>query len=483
MERHYPPHLKVISLDGSSLSLARAAAIANGAEILIAHSVWKRMEAARLFFLDENNLTLEDLSMTKNELKRYQENLIKSHAAGFGDALSIEETRLAMALRINVFVKGHSGVRFELCEALLNLIHAEIYPLIPEYGSMGASGDQIPLSHLALPLLGLGMVSYQGKKMTAAQALKKARLAPIALAEKEGHCLIHGTQIMLAVGTIALSNAIQTLSRANKIAALTFEALEGFPDSLHPLLHEQRNQEGQMRVAAELMKELTGSFVFREDLRRERTQDTYSIRCIPQVHGSCLDALNYAVQVIEKELNASTDDPLIFPEQQLILRGGNFHDQSLSLAFDFAALAMAEIANVSEKRLEQLLHYLALQLGNDESGYMALQNLGASLTNEIHLLANPASTDAISNHLGIEDYVSMGMTSARKLKKIVRHTNVILALEWIAAAQAIDLRQEEPLGEGTGITYCKIREALPKLVKDRVVADDIEKAVVMFENL
>lgn len=429
-------------------------------------------------------------SIEKKLLRQLQMNLLKSHAAGHGDPLTIPETRLAMALRLNVLIKGYTGVRYALCETLLAHLHAGVYPVIPEYGSVGASGDLAPLAHLALPLTGHGEVFYQGHRMPAAEALRSAGLQPIELAEKEGLGLVNGTQIMLCVGGLSLSEAIDAVEKADQITALTYEALEASLDPLNPLIHSVRNQAGQIRSAETILSHLKGSSLFDSKRVPHRLQDPYSIRCAPQIHGPTRDALQYTLAVVERELNAATDNPLAFPDEDIILSGGNFHGQALAIAFDLAAMAMAELGNVSERRLELLLnpqmsHLPAFLTPNEgiQSGYMAVQYLSASLVNENKVLASPACTDSIPGNVGIEDHVSMGMTSARKLKRIVKNTSTILAIEMLAAAQAIDLGPKRKLGRGTAKMYRLLRSFVPMLTEDRVVAEDVKKALEAFYSI
>jgi len=330
--------------------------------------------------------------------------------------------------------------------------------------------------------------------MAAAQALKAAKIKPIKLEAKEGLGLINGTQVMLSVGGLSLAHAQQILVNADKIAALSFEALEGLPDALNPLIHHARGQPGQIHSAKALLNELKGSYLFDPNcphLKRRRVQDPYSLRCAPQIHGPSYDAIQYAIQVIERELNSATDNPLVFMETGQILSGGNFHGQALALAFDIASMALSEIANVSERRLELLLNphmsFLPTSLSPQEglhSGYMAIQYLSASLVNENKLLANPSCTDSIPGNVGMEDHVSMGMTSARKLKRIVSNTRVVLAIEMLAAAQAVDLRGVAPMiGKGTKKTYAVLRSFVAPLTEDRIVSYDVDQAVAAFGEL
>ncbi len=491
-----------VFLNGHSLTLPDASKIANGCHVKLSPEVKPRIEASRklveevahqakpVYGVNTGFGFLAHKKISFKELAQLQLNLVKSHAAGYGDPLSLSETRLAMALRLNVLAKGFTGVRYELCLTLLNLINAGIYPHIPEYGSVGASGDLAPLSHLALSLIGEGDVFYQGKMMPARKALNKAGLKPIKLVEKEGLGLINGTQIMLSVGILALVEALLLVEKSDLIAAFSFEAFSGNVEALDPLIHKARGQQGQIDSAQAIRRYLKGSFLFDPAIPRRKIQDPYSLRCAPQIHGATRDALSYVQQIAENELNAATDNPLVFTEENKILSGGNFHGQPLALSFDFAAMAIAELANVSDRRLELLMnpHLSGLPafLAPDEglnSGYMAAQYLTASLVNENKILSHPACTDSIPGNVGIEDHVSMGMTSARKLKKIVQNVKIVLAVEMLAAAQAIDLRHADPLGKITSKVHKTLRDYVTPLKKDRIIAKDIEQAVQVFDLL
>ncbi|MBA2728289.1 MAG: histidine ammonia-lyase, partial [Parachlamydiaceae bacterium] len=485
--------LKPLILDGESLTLAQAEKIAFGHPIKLAKNVKSKMKKSRdliqklahgsvpIYGVNTGFGFLANTCIKPTELKKLQSNLIKSHASGYGRPLSIPETRLAIALRINVLIKGYTGVRYELCEALLHLLEAEIYPIIPEYGSVGASGDLIPLAHLALPLLGFGNVQTKVGITTAKNALKKAGLKPFELAEKEGLSLINGTQIMLSVGGLALISALNILNQADRIAALSFEGLLGHTDALHPEVHHLRGQIGQIESATQLRKELEGSSLYDPDAKHIHIQDPYSLRCIPQIHGPSRDSISHASQIISRELNSLTDNPLVFADEGIVVSGGNFHGQALAMAFDIASIAISEIGNVSERRLDLLLNprmngltaFLSPHPGIN-SGYMTLQYLSASLVNENKLLANPSCTDSIPGNANIEDFVSMGMTSARKFKKIVENVKVILTAEMLAATQAIDLRKPKTLGKGTSATYRTVRISIPMLIEDRIIQNDLE---------
>lgn len=491
-----------IALGGNKISLKNILEIANGAPLLLDSAAKKNVDKSRKlvksvvkkqipsYGINTGFGYLANKTIDEQKLEQLQANLIKSHASGYGPSLSIQETRLAMALRAHVLAKGYTGVRYELCEALLDLIKAEIYPLIPESGSVGASGDLIPLAHLALPLLGLGMVNYKGNILSAAEALGRAGLKPITLIEKEGLSLINGTQIMLAVGGLALARAKEILELADLIAALSYEGLGANPEALDPQIHKVRNQKGQIFCAEQILESIQGSYLFSENRKRLRLQDPYSIRCVPQIHGASRDAIDYASLITERELNGITDNPLVFAEEKKIVSGGNFHGQPLAMALDFAGIALSEMANVSDRRLEVLMNphmsglpaFLTPNEGLN-SGFMTFQYLSASLVNENKLLANPASTDSIPGNVGIEDHVSMGMHSAKKLKKIVENLQVLLTLEMIAAAQAIDMRRAFPLGKETKKVYDTIRKEIPVLKEDRILQEDIEKGLKVFHSL
>lgn len=491
---------QTVQLDGSNLSFADVKTISQGACITISPSVRPAIEASRkavqamveagkpVYGINTGFGYSARTSIPREQLAELQQNILLSHAAGYGTPLTIPETRLAMAMRLNVLLKGLTGVRYSLCEALADLINHEIYPIIPECGSVGASGDLAPLAHLALPLTGCGKVRFQNRVMPAAEALTLAGLKPVVLVEKEGLGLINGTQIMLSVGSLALLEGLRLVNCADHVTALSYEGLAAHLAPLNERLHAARGQLGQQIAAATIREHLAGSYLHTVT-QHMKVQDPYSFRCAPQIHGASRDALAYAEQVVQRELNAATDNPLIFSDG-LAISGGNFHGQPLAMAFDIAAIALSELANVSERRLNLLLDphhsgltaFLACHEGA-ESGYMAAQYLSASLVNECKLLANPACTDSIPGNIDIEDHVSMGMTSAKKLRTLTQKLLVVLAVEAMAAAQAVDLRKASPLGRGSQSLYEAIRLRVPPLDHDRIVSDDIEGAVSALQNL
>jgi histidine ammonia-lyase len=424
------------------------------------------------------------------ERHELQRNILLSHASGAGQLLGSEVTRIAMCLRLNVFCKGLTGVSTELCDALAALINHGILPEIPSFGSVGASGDLAPLSHLALPLIAEGYVRYQGVRLQAADALARAGLCPLELREKEGLSLINGTQIMLALGSWALREGLQLASLADRLAALSMEALEANPSFLHPKIHAARQHPAQVASAARIREALDGSYLHEESYTPPRVQDPYSTRCVPQIHGPSHEQLALSRQTVERELNAATDNPLVFVEEQRVVSGGNFHGQYLAFAFDTASMALAELGSVSERRLEQLLNPnqsgLAAFLSPKEgtcSGYMAAQYLSASLVNDNKIQATPACTDSIPGNVGVEDHVSMGSTSARKLERCVQNFKSILAVEMLAACQALDLRGSRQLGHGTRALYDACRASVPFLAQDRIVSEDVQAAEAVIDQL
>lgn len=481
---------KIIELDGRSLTLEALKRIGKGEQVNLNPQALGKVKKTGAFIVekvkDEEAVYgintgfgyFARTKIAKEKRLQLQHNLLVSHAAGYGPFLEEKETRAAMALRLNVLMKGLAGVSAELCEKLCQLLNRGIHPCIPEMGSVGASGDLAPLAHLALPLIGEGKVTYRGSVLPAAEALKKEGIAPYVLREKEGLSLINGTQIMLAVGGGALADISHVISVANLITGLTAEAFVSRIGFLHPKLHEERGHSGQIYCAREIQEALEGSFLLTTEPRF--VQDPYSLRCAPQVHGPSKEALDHVLGVVAKELNAATDNPLVFIEEEKIVSGGNFHGQPLAMAFDFAAIALAELGNISERRLELLLNPhlsgLSAFLTDEEgieSGYMALQYLSGSCVNENKVLANPACTDSIPGNVGIEDHVSMGMTSARKLKKIADNLATILTAELLAACRAIDLRGLKPLGKKTKKVYEALRSYVPAKQGDRNLSDEV----------
>ena len=440
---------------------------------------WVR-EERRIYGVTTGFGALSDVAISGKDTRRLQENILMSHAAGVGNPLDAETVRAVMTLRVKDFARGHSGIRLETAQQLLELLNRGVVPLIPEKGSVGASGDLAPLAHLALVLLGKGEAFYDGRKMSGAEALKASGLAPIRLESAEGLALVNGTQVMTAIGALSVYDARQ-LSRLTDIAAsMTLEVLMGSRTEFNPKIHQVRPHPGQIAAAANMERITRGSEIISSHSDCSRVQDAYTLRCSPQVHGATKDAIAYCRRVVETELNASTGNPLIFAESEEFLLGGNFHGQPVALAMDFLGIAVAELANISERRIERLVNPMLSGLpaflvsdGGLNSGFMIAQYTAAALVSENKVLAHPASVDSIPTSANKEDHVSMGTIAARKGREIVANTENVIGIELLCAAQALDLFTNLKPGEGTLAAYQAIRGAIPHLDTDRFLAADI----------
>lgn len=429
-----------------------------------------------------------EVKISQNELKDLQRNLIISHACGVGSPMKTEEVRGVMLLRINALARGFSGIRLETVETLLQMLNKKVHPIIPEKGSLGASGDLAPLAHMVLTLIGEGMAEYGGTVMSSDEAMAHAGITPVVLEAKEGLALINGTQALTSIGAHAFYDAERALRTANHAAALTMEALRGITTAFDERLHTVRGHRGQVEISKEIMNILQGSTLVTKQ-NDIRVQDAYSIRCIPQVHGAVLDTLEFAKEKIEIELNAVTDNPIVLSEDE-IYSGGNFHGEPMALIFDYLAIAVSELANISERRLERLVNYQLNDLpaflapsGGLNSGFMIPQYTAAALVSENKVLSHPASVDSIPSSANQEDHVSMGNIAARKLREIVENTRRVLAIEVFAACQAIDFRKEFTLGAGTGPLYSKVREAVPFIVKDVIMHEEMNKVYQVLNSV
>jgi histidine ammonia-lyase len=481
-----------VFIDGRTLTYEDVVAVARGYKSVdIASEVRDQVERTRrvledilaqdrvIYGVNTGFGHLASVRISDEELCKLQENLIISHAAGTGDPFPDEVVRAMILLRANSLARGLSGVRYELIEALVSLANHDICPIIPEQGSLGASGDLAPLAHLALALLGKGKVRMGGVLMDAALALERAGISPLTLMPKEGIGLINGTQAMTAVGAIALYDAVVLAITADAAASMSIEALRGIPDAFRPCLHQARPHQGQMECAEFISRLLEGSRLVSAP-GELRVQDAYSIRCIPQVHGATRDVLEYVRKVINTEINSVSDNPLVFPDGQVI-SAGNFHGQPVALAMDFLSIATAELGNISERRIERLLNpalsglppFLAVQ-GGINSGFMISQYTAASLVSENKVLSAPASTDSIPVSASQEDHVSMGTIAARKARAVVKNVARILAIELMCACQALEFQGPEKLAPGTRRIYDLVRQVLPSLEEDRWLHPDIE---------
>ena len=434
----------------------------------------------------------KDKIISPEETRLLQKNILMSHAVGVGENFDNATTRAIILIRANTLARGFSGIRLETLETLIEFLNRGIYPLIPTRGSLGASGDLAPLAHMALPLIGEGEAIFEGVNLTGSEALAKAGLKPIILAAKEGLALTNGTTIMTALGVLQVARAKYLADVADIAGCLSLEALNGTLLAFDERIHALRPHPRQMKCAAHLREILEGSeFVRQPD--STNVQDAYTLRCIPQVHGACRDSIDYAEWVVNLELNAVTDNPLIFCDDECekieVISGGNFHGEPLALAFDYLAMALSELGNISERRIMRLTdeasnaHVLPAFLtehGGLNSGFMIVQYTAAALCTENKILAHPASVDTIPTSANVEDHVSMGATAALKLKQVTNNLEQVLALELFSAAQAIDFRrkiigEEKTLGKGTQPVYDLIRQSIPFIEKDEVMYPHIRE--------
>jgi histidine ammonia-lyase len=426
---------------------------------------------------------LSDYSVSAAELRQLQLNLVRSHACGVGEPLPVHETRALMVLRANGLALGYSGARIELAETILSMLNAGVHPLIPEKGSVGASGDLAPLAHLALVMIGEGEATYRGDRMPGSRAMEMAGVATLELGAKEGLAVLNGTQAMGAVGGLAVARAERLVTVSTIAGAMTLEALKGTPVAFDARIHAARPQFGQQEVAAHLRDLLADSEIRVSHLFNDpRVQDAYSIRCMPQVHGAVLHALRHAREVVEVESGSATDNPLVFAEADVVISGGNFHGAPLGMVFDYAAVAVTDLASICERRIERLVNpdlneglppFLTTHPGI-ASGFMIPQVTAVALLNEMKVLSHPASVDNVPTSGGKEDHVSMGMTAATKLRRIVENAERVVAIELLAAAEGLDYRRPLRGGRGVERAYQRVRARVPRLVEDRSLSKDIE---------
>ena len=432
---------------------------------------------------------LSDVRIAGEQIRELQVNLVRSHSFGVGEPLSIPETRAIMLLRANSLAKGHSGVRAIVVDTLCEMLNRGVTPVVPSQGSVGASGDLAPLAHLALALIGEGEChDEKGVRVSSGEALKRAQIKPLVLESKETISLINGTQAMLAVGTLALLAAETLVDSADVLGGLCCDALKGTDAAFDERIHKARPHTGQMKTAANLRRMLEGSQIRESHRDCGRVQDAYSLRCIPQVHGAVRDTLEHCRSVFETETNSAVDNPLVFitdikNAEGDVISGGNFHGEPLAFALDFLAIALSALAGISERRIERLVNpalseglppFLAPEAGLN-SGFMMPQVTAAALVSENKVLAHPASVDSITTSGNKEDYVSMGMTAALKLKRIVENTRNVLAIEAMAVAQALDFLaplKPSKLGQAA---HAKIRSVCSRVEKDRVMYGDLAR--------
>lgn len=429
-----------------------------------------------------------DVIISKEESELLQKNLIITHAVGSGKPFSTEIVRGIILLRINNLAKGYSGAKLETIQTMIEMLNKRVHPIVPEKGSLGASGDLAPLSHMVLPMIGLGLAEYMGTVMTGEEAMKLAGIPVITLTSKEGLALINGTQVMTAVGALTVYDALDLLKVSDIAAALSFEAHNGVINALDNRIHNVRPHKGQIDTAKILLDLLTGSKMTTRQ-GEIRVQDAYSLRCVPQVHGASKDAVNYVREKVEIEINSVTDNPIVFPETKEGISGGNFHGQPMALSFDFLGIALSELANISERRIERLVNpslsglpAFLVEHGGLNSGFMIVQYSAAALVSENKVLAHPASVDSIPSSANQEDHVSMGTIAARKAREILENVRRVLAIEIMCACQGIDLRGNKGLGAGTKLAYAEVRKAVPVLKEDRPLYDDINRCEELIIN-
>ncbi|HEY0971712.1 MAG TPA: histidine ammonia-lyase [Gemmatimonadales bacterium] len=485
-----------ILIDGRSLRLDDVVAVAaDGRRVSLAPAARERMLATRsivervarsgdaVYGVTTGFGKLSDVAIPPDRLAELQVNLVRSHAAGVGPRMPVAEVRAMMLLRANVLAKGYSGSRPELADLLCAMLDAGLHPIIPEQGSVGASGDLAPLAALALPLIGEGELTRDGRTGAAAEMLAAAGLTPVTLGPKEGISLINGTQAHTAVAALALRDARVLWRTAHTAGAMTLEGLLGTPTAFDPRIHDARGQVGQAESARLLRRLLAGSEI-RESHRvgDTRVQDAYALRCMPQVHGPVLDALGFCEGLVSRELNAATDNPLVFDDGAM-LSGGNFHGQAVATALDFLAIVMTNLATMAERRVDRLVHpdlnegmpaFLSPDAGVN-SGFMMAQVTAASLASECKVLSHPASVDTIPTDGNKEDVVPMAMGAAWKLRRIIGNVRNILAIELMCGAQALDIRAPLRAGHGAALAHARVRELVAPLERDRVLTPDIER--------
>ena len=483
----------MISIDGNSLTLADVVRVARLRETVEISATGRQQLAASRAIVEKllDSTTpvygistgfgnLSQIWISPEEREALQRNLILSHAAGVGECLSEDVVRSAMLMRANSLVKGYSGIRPATVDMLLELLNRGVYPAVPSKGSVGASGDLSPLSHIALVLMGEGKAFVAGKLVTGAEALAAVGLSPVAFAAKEGLALINGTQIMTAVGALVVHDAALLMKAADIAAAMSLEALRGTRTAYDERISRIRPHPGQLVTSGNLLKLTDDSRIMESHEHCGKVQDAYSLRCVPQVHGASKDAVRRARETIEIEMNSATDNPLIFPDTGEVISGGNFHGQPVALVMDYLKTALAEIGSISERRVNRMLDahlsdlppFLTAYPGVD-SGLMITQYTAAALVSENKVLAHPACVDSIPTSANQEDHVSMGTIAARQSREILENVRHVIAIEMLVAAQGLDFLKPLEPGVGVRAAHQAVRTEVPHLEEDRVPAEDI----------
>lgn len=490
-----------VTIDGRTLTIEDVVAVArDGATVALADDARVRVERARalverrasgdeaVYGINTGFGYLKNVRIATEDLAQLQLNLIRSHAVGVGDPLPIDQVRALMLLRANCLATGWSGVRVQTLQTMIDMLNAGVHPVVPSKGSVGASGDLAPLAHLALAMIGEGHSMVRGAVVSSDIALAGADIEPLKLEPKEGLCLVNGTQAMGALACVALIDAEALCADADIVGAASLEGRRGTDVAFDERIQNARPHLGQQQSAANLRALLADSEIHASHADCGAVQDPYSLRCMPQVHGATRDVLAFVRRTLEIEINAGTDNPLVFAEDgdgDVLLSGGNFHGQPLAFALDFLAIAVSELASISERRVEQLidpalsgLPAFLLETSGLNSGFMMAQVTAASLVNENRVLSTPASVDSIPTSANQEDHVSMGMTSARKAIEVIKNVRYCLAIELLCACQAIDLVGLKP-GVGVRAAHAALRKRVTQLDQDRVLYVDIETAAQM----
>ena len=495
--------MQEIRLDGENLSIKDVVRVARqDMKVAIPEKVKDRVRRSRevledlvgrgqvIYGVNTGFGALSNIEISRQEISRLQSNLIRSHSSGVGDPLDSEVVRALMLLRVNTLVKGYSGIRLATLETLVDMLNKRVHPVIPAKGSVGASGDLAPLSHMILVLIGEGEAESQGLVVSGKEAMENAGIKPVELDFKEGIALNNGTQLMTAMAALTVFDAENLIASAEAATALSTEALLGFLDAFDERIHRVRPHRGQAITALNIRKLVEGSKLVQkcgEVLQKVyRPHDPYSLRCAPQVIGAARDAVEYTRKVVEIEMNSATDNPLVFSETEICLSGGNFHGQPVSLAMDLLGISLTMVGNMSERRTARLLDN---NLSNGlpaflippkakkglNSGLMTTQYTAAALASENKILAHPACVDSIPTSANFEDFVSMGVAAAQKAKQILENVEYIIAIELLCATQAVEYRGPNKLGKGTKRVHSIIRRSVPSLKEDRPPSKDIEE--------
>lgn len=486
-----------VVLNGETLTIEEVARIARGRErVHIAETARENLKVSRAFvdrMVAENRVVygittgfgqFKNVAISPDQTATLQANLIRSHATGVGEPLSEEVVRASIVVRVNSLLRGHSGIRASVVDALVDLLNHDVYPFVPSKGSVGSSGDLAPLSHIMLVLMGEGEVLVDGKRRPTMEVLKEKGLGTVVLMSKEGLALNNGTSVQTGVGTLAVYDA-QRLAKVFDVAyALSLEAMMGSLAASDPRVHALRPHPGQIKVAANTRRLCAESAVMDSHRNCGRVQDAYSLRCAPQVHGASRDTIAHVAEVVSRELNSVTDNPLLFPEDDIAISAGHFHGEPIAQAMDFLKIGVCELANISERRIAKLVDsstsdglpafLIPKEQGGLSSGMMIPQYVAAALVSENKVLAHPASVDSIPTSANQEDHVSMGTIAARQAAEIIGNAHQVAAIELLCAAQAADFRLPLKLGRGTNAAYQLIRSRVPFMAKDRIIYTDIE---------